>query len=267
MGDAGGEILTDISDGVATLTFNRPDVLNAFTDAMRAEIRDSLRAFATRDDIGCVMVIGAGKAFSAGGDVASMAALQDDNDTQVINDRLVMAAEVLDAIAALPQPLIAAINGAAAGAGMNLALACDMRLASEKAVFAQAFVKIGLVPDWGGFQNLTRIVGTGKAMELMMTGERIDAAEALRLGLVNRVIGRDEFAAETRAFAKALAKGPRDTLAAIKRGVRLGADETLQDVLAFERETQVNLFLSEDAREGMRAFLEKRPAKFSGEKP
>ncbi|MEW6298765.1 MAG: enoyl-CoA hydratase-related protein [Thermodesulfobacteriota bacterium] len=153
-------------------------------------------------------------------------------------------------------------NGAAAGAGMNLALVCDVRLGSDQARFAESFVKIGLVPDWGGFYFLTRLVGTSKALELMMTGDLIDAEEALRLGMLNRVFAHTAFHAEALHFVRKLATGPAETLARIKRGVYLGAVGTLEEVLAYERDAQTAVFLSADAKEGTRAFLEKRPPLF-----
>lgn len=256
------EVLTAVEQGVATVTLNRPEAMNAFSDDMRGTLLEHLRALAGRGDVGCVVITGAGKAFCAGGDIASMVALQEAGDDSVVESRIAMSGRVLQQIRELPQPVLAAVNGAAAGAGMNLALACDIRLASSAAIFAESFVKIGLVPDWGGFQFLSRLAGSAKAMELMMTGERIDAAEAHRLGLVNKVIPAESFAAEVGEYAARLAAGPRAALAAIKRGVYLGAAGTAAEVLDYEREIQGELFLSSDAREGMRAFLAKRPPEF-----
>jgi len=256
------QISSSVSDGVAMIVLNRPEAMNAFSDVMREGLLACLTDFSERDDVRCVIITGAGKAFGAGGDIASMATLQDDGDTSVIESRIAASGKILQVIRTMPQPVVAAINGAAAGAGMNLALACDMRLASSSAIFAESFVKIGLIPDWGGFQSLSQIVGTAKAMELMMLGDRIDAAEAFRLGLVNRLIPADKFEAEVRAFAASLASAPRQALAAIKRGIYLGVEGTAGDVLAFESGEQSKLFLSADAREGMRAFLEKRSPVF-----
>lgn len=258
------EVLSAVQDGVATITLNRPEVMNAFSDAMRPALGDALAEMGGRDDVGCIVITGKGKAFCAGGDIASMTALQDANDTAVIERRIEESGWVLQAIRRARQPVIAAINGAAAGAGINLALACDMRLASSAAIFSQSFVKIGLVPDWGGFASLTRLVGAAKAMELMMTGDRFDAAEADRLSLLNRVIPAESFVEEVTVFAQRLANGPRRALEVIKRGVTLGETGTAQEVLAFETREQIDLFLSADAREGMRAFMEKRAPRFNG---
>jgi 2-(1,2-epoxy-1,2-dihydrophenyl)acetyl-CoA isomerase len=254
--------LCAVQDGVATITLNRPEVMNAFSDDMRGALYDSLVTMGARDDVGCIVITGSGKAFCAGGDIASMVALQDADDVSVVGRRIAESGRVLQRIRETRQPVLAAINGAAAGAGINLALACDMRLASSAAIFSESFVKIGLVPDWGGFQSLTRLVGTAKAMELMMLGDRFDAGEADRLGLLNRVIPADDFAAEVDKFARHLASGPRAALEVIKRGVYLGESGSAEDILEFEAREQATLFLSDDAREGMRAFMEKRPAAF-----
>lgn len=257
------QILFECSDGLATITLSRPEAMNAFGGSMREDLLQALRDAAADVAVRCVVVTGAGKAFCAGGDVASMVELQARNDVSVITDRMHVGAEVVQLIRAMPKPVIAAINGAAAGAGMNLALACDMRLAADTARFSASFVKLALVPDWGGTYLLTRLVGTAKAMELMMTGDRLDAAEALRLGLVNRVVASDAFRQEVMAFARRLAEGPAETLAHIKRATLIGAAGTLSDALRTEEAAQAELFLSADAREGMRAFVEKRPPKFN----
>lgn len=256
-------ILTDVAEGVATITLNRPKAMNAFEDGMRETLLARLDAFSTDTSVRCVIITGAGKAFCAGGDIVSMAALQDRNDTAVIEERMTLAARVIQTIKTMPQPVVAAVNGAAAGGGMNLALACDMRLASDRAIFAESFVKIGLVPDWGGFSLLPQLVGTAKAMELMMLGERIDADQALRLGLLNHVYPHDEFTSAVEGFTRKLATGPSETLARIKQGVYLGARDSLADGLAYEYRTQREMFLSDNAREGMRAFIEKRPPEFA----
>jgi 2-(1,2-epoxy-1,2-dihydrophenyl)acetyl-CoA isomerase len=253
-------LLFEASDGVAILTLNRPEVMNAFEDGMREALFDQLEACAADPNIRAIVITGAGKAFCAGGDIASMAKLQEDNDVSIVETRMNIAGQVIQQIRRMPQPVLAAINGAAAGGGMNLALACDLRIASDRAVFAESFVKIGLVPDWGGFDFLTKLVGTSKAMELMMLGDRIDAAEAHRLGLVNRVVPDAEFRDEAAKLARRLADGPPETLAAIKEGVYRGVDSSLPETLAYEYKTQRRLFLRDDAREGMKAFLEKRPA-------
>ena len=261
--DDSSALLFDLADGVATLTINRPKVLNAFSDEVREAFRERLNALEHDADVRVVVITGTGRAFSAGGDIANMVELQANNDDSTITRRIGVAAEVMAGIRRIRKPVVAAINGPAAGGGLNLALGCDIRLGSTAAVFSQAFVKIGLVPDWGGFHSLTRLVGTGKAMELMMTGERIDAHEAYRLGLLNQLYEADEFDERVRTFVRRLAGGPAQALAYIKDGVAIGATGVPADVVAFEERVQTELFLSADAREGMDAFLEKRPPKFA----
>ncbi|MDP6342503.1 MAG: enoyl-CoA hydratase-related protein [Alphaproteobacteria bacterium] len=256
------QILADVSEHVGTITLNRPEAMNALHGDMREVLLAILEGFASDRRVRSVVVTGAGKAFCAGGDIAAMAERQGEEDTSGMDRTLVTVGRVLHQLRGMPQPVVAAVNGAAAGGGMNLALACDMRLGSENTLFAQSFVKIGLVPDWGGFAFLTRLVGTAKAMEIMMLGERIGAEEAHRLGLLNRLLPANGFMDQVREFAGRLAAGPPETLAAIKRGVYLGADASLAEVLAYEHRSQRTAFLSDDAREGIRAFLEKRPPRF-----
>ena len=258
------ELICDVEGGIATITFNRPEVMNAFSDEMRGALHQHLESIAGDPAVRCVVLTGAGNAFCAGGDVASMVQLQAENNTEVVEERMQVGSQVMQLIRRLPQPVVAAVNGAAAGGGLNLALGCDLRLASEDAIFSQAFVKIGLVPDWGGFHFLTQLVGTAKALELMMTGDRIDAHQALALGLVNQGYGRDEFRDRARTFAERLAAGPAEAIARIKEGVYVGAERSLAEALSFEYRAQRSLFLGEDAREGMQAFVEKRRPKFGG---
>ncbi|MBI2800618.1 MAG: enoyl-CoA hydratase/isomerase family protein [Gammaproteobacteria bacterium] len=253
----------EITDRVGTITLNRPEVMNAFGGTMREDLLASLAKAAADPTVRCVIITGSGSAFSAGGDIANMRELQSNNDATPITARMEIGARVVHLIRDMPKPVIAAVNGAAAGAGMNLALACDLRYASSSAKFAASFVKIGLVPDWAGHYLLTRVVGTARAMELMMLGERIDAQEAWRLGIVNRVLPAENFQETARELARQFAHGPAAALAAIKRGVYLGAAGTLDEVIAYETIAQRAMFLSDDAREGMRAFMEKRAPRFA----
>ncbi len=255
-------ILYTVADRLGTITLNRPEVMNALGGTMREDLLASLEQAEHDPDVRCVIITGAGSAFCAGGDIASMVDMQNRNDASVLAQRMTLGGKVVQFIRQMTKPVIAAINGAAAGAGMNLALACDIRYGSDRARFAESFVKIGLVPDWGGHYLLTQLVGTSRALELIMTGDRIDAEEAYRLGLINRIFPHDSFLEEVRKFAARLAEGPAETLAQIKRGVYLGATGTLAETLAHEEQAQAGVFLSADAREGMRAFLEKRAPQF-----
>ncbi len=257
------EILTEIRDGVGWITLNRPEVLNAFTDPMRESLLGALEQFSDAPEVRCVVITGAGRAFCAGGDVASMAKLQDENETEIIERRMVVGGQVVQLLRRMRQPIIAAVNGPAAGAGANLALACDIRLGSDKAVLSESFVKIGLVPDWGGFYFLPQLVGTAKALELMMSGDRLGAQDAKEWGLFNHVFAPETFHEAVRQYAEKIAQGPLETLSQIKAGVYLGATESLEQALAFEHRTQKGLFLSADAREGMKAFLDKRVPQFN----
>ncbi|MGE0822063.1 MAG: enoyl-CoA hydratase/isomerase family protein [Candidatus Binatia bacterium] len=256
-------VLYDVVDRVGLITLNRPEVMNAFSGTMREDLLRALQQAEADPGVRCLVITGAGRAFCAGGDIASMVELQNRDDTLVIHQRMAIGAQVVHLLRKLSKPVIAAVNGAAAGAGMNLALACDMRFAAESAKFAESFVKIALVPDWGGTYFLTQLVGAAKAMELMMSGDRIDTAEALRLGILNRVYPDDTFREDVMAFARQLAAGPASTLAYIKRAVYIGATGSLSESLSYEEQAQPQVFLSADAREGMRAFLEKRRPQFS----
>ena len=161
------QVLYEVSDRVGVVTLNRPEVMNAFGGSMREDLFSLLRRAAADTDVRCVAITGAGKAFCAGGDIAGMAELQARGDGTTVPQRMKIGAQVVELIRSMPKPVIAAVNGAAAGAGMNLALACDMRFAAESARFSESFVKIALVPDWGGTHLLTRLVGTAKAIEFI----------------------------------------------------------------------------------------------------
>ena len=256
------QILFDVTRHVATVTLNRPEAMNALAGDMRQILLQGLAGYASDANVRCIVITGAGTAFCAGGDIAAMTKWQTESDTSVLEATLGTAEKVVRLLRALPQPVIAAVNGPAAGGGMNMALACDMRLGCERTLFSESFVKIGLIPDWGGFQSLTRLVGAAKAIELMMTGDRIGAEDALRLGLLNQLFPMDSFADQVQAFAQRLASGPPQALAAIKRGVYFATQASLDEVLDYEHENQAALILSGDAREGMRAFMEKRPPVF-----
>ncbi|MGR8949219.1 MAG: enoyl-CoA hydratase/isomerase family protein [Gammaproteobacteria bacterium] len=257
------ELLFDVDNNVGTITLNRPELMNAFGDNTRTSLLEILIAAETNDEVGCVVITGAGKAFAAGGDINSMRAQQDNDDSATITARMATAGEVVTLIRRMRKPVIAAVNGAAAGGGVNLALACDLRYASSKAILVQSFVKIGLMPDWGGHYLLPRLVGTAKALELCMLGERIDANKALELGLLNDVFPADEFAERVREIALKLANSPRDTLAAIKHCTYFSGHNTFEDTLRKEQAMQAELFLSDNAKEGMRAFIDKRTPRFN----
>ena len=251
-----------VRDHVATITLNRPDKLNAFTGTMREDLLDALRECEDDADVRVVVITGAGRAFCAGGDVEYMSGLQKSGDVESFRKLLDAGGDVILGIATLAKPVIAAINGVAAGAGCNLALACDYRIAAETAKLSESFVRIGLHPDWGGTWLLPRLVGRSKAMEILMTGRMVDAAEALAIGMVDRVAS--DLAAAVEELARALAAAPPLALAEIKRALLASETNDLRSQIELESEHQLACFRSGDAAEGMAAFFEKRTPRFSG---
>lgn len=242
---------------VATITLNRPDKLNAFTGTMREDLLAALRTCESDAAIRVVVITGAGRAFCAGGDVEYMSGLQKSGDVASFRKLLDAGRDVILQIATMPKPVIASINGVAAGAGCNLALACDYRIASEQAKLSESFVKIGLHPDWGGTWFLPRLVGRSRAMEILMSGRMVEAAEALRIGMIDRIAS--DLIAETEQLAKTFAAGPPIALAGIKRAV---STDGLREQIELESEHQLRCFSSKDAAEGMAAFFEKRAPRF-----
>jgi len=254
-------ILSETRDEITTITLNRPDKLNAFSGTMREDLVAALRSAA-----GLVVVItGAGRAFCAGGDIELMSSLQKNRDTEAFRKLLDAGREVVMQIATMPRPVIASVNGVAAGAGCNLALACDYRIASDSAKFAQSFVRIGLHPDWGGTWFLPRAVGRSAAFEMMATGRIVDAEEALHIGLADRVAPAASLGDETQKLARAIASGPPLAIAAIKRSLSVSERNDLKTQIDLETKNQLEAFKSNDFAEGMAAFFEKRPPTFKGD--
>src|SRR5436309_772914 len=211
-------VLLAESGGVGTLVLDRPGKLNAFGGDMREQLVAALGAAAAHGGIRALVITGAGRAFSAGGDVHHMAGLKASGESfAAVRPLLELGRAAILRLASLPFPTIAAVNGPAAGAGLNLALACDLRIASDQATFGETFVRIGLHPDWGGTYFLPRLVGLARALELCWTGELISAAEALRIGLVERVVPHDELSAAARALADRLAASPAASVRLMKR--------------------------------------------------
>ena len=249
-----------VADGIARITLNRPDRLNSFTRAMHSELREAL------DDLGdarVVVITGAGRGFCAGQD---------------LNDRAVSPGEAVDLgesveeswnplirrLAALPQPVIARVNGVAAGAGANIALACDLVVAAKSAKFIQSFAALGLIPDSGGSWHLPRLVGQARALGLALTGEPLPAERAAEWGLIWKCVEDDALDAEVDALAARLAALPPLGLAAIKAIIRTTGARTLDEELDLQRDEMRRLGFTADYREGVAAFLEKRPAIFTG---
>jgi 2-(1,2-epoxy-1,2-dihydrophenyl)acetyl-CoA isomerase len=254
------------ADGVATLLLNRPEKLNAFDIPMSEELAAALEAVEARG-ARALVVTGAGRAFSAGGDIRFMVDLkQRESGYEGLAPLVEGGGSAVARLAALPFPTIAAVNGPAAGGGLNLALACDLVVASEQATFGQTFVRIGLHVDWGGSCFLPRRVGLAKALELCWTGDMIDAHEALRIGLVEHVWPHDRFPGEVKALAGRLAAASQASVRLAKQSLRAGLSRTLAQCLAAETEAQAECWASPDSDEGVRAFVEKRQAAFGAGK-
>ncbi|HEY0406570.1 MAG TPA: enoyl-CoA hydratase-related protein [Pyrinomonadaceae bacterium] len=244
---------------IRTITLDRPEKLNAFAGHMRRDLAEALEQSASARDVRVIIITGAGRGFCAGADVAYMAELMERNDVDEFTRLLGAGRRVVTAIREMSKPVIAAINGAAYGAGFNLALACDLRLAAESASFSQSFVKVGLHPDWGGTYFLPRMLPSNMACEMFFLGDAIKAERALALGLVNRVVPDAELMRETRQLAERLRDAPFRSIAAAKHAVYMSDNSSLERMLQYETEAQLQCFESEEARERVRAFLEKRP--------
>jgi enoyl-CoA hydratase len=254
-------VLWEVADGVGTLTVNRPKQLNALDVRTLEEIGEVIAAVAADAAVRAVVVTGAGeKAFVAGADIAAMSRLGPLEARRFAE----LGHRVLDALEALAVPTVAAVNGFALGGGCELAMACDLVYASERARFGQPEVNLGLVPGFGGTQRLTRRVGLMRAKELVLSGEPIDAATAKAIGLALDVLPSDRLLEHARAKARTIASRGPVAVAQAKRVLQAGADVDLRTACELERQAFAALFGTDDAREGMRAFLEKRPAVFKG---
>jgi enoyl-CoA hydratase/carnithine racemase len=250
-------------EGILTITLDRAEKLNAFAGHMRRDLGETLERAGSDDDVRVVVITGAGRAFCAGGDVAAMDDMMAREDADEFARTLGAGRRVVTAIREMVKPVVASINGVASGAGFNLALACDLRIAAESARFSQSFVKVGLHPDWGGTYFLPRMVPSNIACEMFFLGDAIDSSRALALGLVNRVVPDDQLAAETERLAVRLRDAPPESIAAAKHAVYMSHHAELEEMLQYETEAQLRCFQTTDAREGVRAFLEKRAPRFN----
>ncbi len=257
------DLLEQHADGVVTLTMNRADRLNALSDAMVAALVEALPRLGADPAVGAIILTGAGRGFCAGGDVKTMAGRHDATFEQRLE-----ALRAMQLVARLlyttPKVIIGMVNGVAAGAGMAIALACDLRLAAASARFATAFGGIGFSGDFGINWSLTRLVGGARARELMFLGEMLDAAAALRLGLVTRCVPDADLLAETTSLARRIAAGPRVAFGYMKRNLNAAATEPLDAVLELEAMHQIRASCTEDHQEARTAFVEKRPPVFRG---
>lgn len=257
-------ILTSVTDHIGTITLNRPGRLNAFDGVMREELVQGTREIIGHPDVRAIVLTGTGRAFCAGADVDYMGDALEREDYDAAMGLVLSGGEVVRMLRQAPQPVLGSLNGPAAGGGANLALACDLRLASEHAAIGQVFHKIGVHPDMGGTYFLPRLVGPSKALELIWSAEMIPAERCLELGLVSRVVAHDQLPAETASWAARLAELPPIAARAAKQAVYRSDDHDLAGMLEQEAEIQLACFRSEDAREGMAAFREKRAPKFKG---
>ncbi len=253
-------IIVEKETGVATITLNRAQALNAFVPEMNKELLDALREAERDTSVRCLMITGAGRAFCAGQDLKGRTPDQKGSLGASLREKY---NPLIRQIRQSEKIVLAAVNGVAAGAGCNLALACDLRVASEEAKFIQSFVRVGLAPDSGGSFILPRLVGISKAMELLLLGDAVDAQEALRIGLVARVFPAAEFTQSAREIAEKIAQGPR-SLGLIKRAVNHAMMPQLESDLDYEAHLQEIAGRSADYDEGVRAFLEKRAPVFKG---
>ena len=250
----------DVANRIATLTINRPDKLNALNDATMAALGEAIDQVRARADVGGVIITGAGRAFVAGADIAELRT-KNAVEAHALSRR---GQAVFRHIELLTKPVVAAVNGFALGGGCELAMACHVRIASESAKFGQPEVKLGILPGYGGTQRLPRLVGTGRALQLLLTGETIDAAEAFRIGLVNAVVPPGELLTAAHALLLQMLANGSLALAHCIDAVHRGAALSLDEALALEAAQFALLSASADMREGTAAFLEKRPPRFTG---
>jgi len=251
----------ETDDGVATITLNRPDALNSLEGTLKRELLAALRDAGRDPAVRVVVLTGAGRAFCAGQDLKER--LQPDPTPLDVEVRERFN-PIVQAIRSMDKPVIAAINGVAAGAGASLAFACDLRIAAEPASFVLAFGRIGLVPDSGATWLLPRLVGLGRATELMLLPDPVSSADALRIGLANRVVPAEELMAAAHAMAAALAAAAPRSLALTKRAIRRSLEATFEESIDYEASLQGIAGRTADHAEGLAAFVEKRPPKFSG---
>jgi len=259
------EAIIFTTDGpIATIRLNRPDKLNAFGGPMREEILDALGRISADESIRVLIVTGEGRGFSAGGDIDHLKQLRESRNEEGFRLVLKNGQDITRLMRALPKPVIAAINGPCAGAGFSFALGCDIRIASDVATFGASFARIGLHPDWGGSWLLPRLVGTAGASELIFTATMISAAEAERIGLVNRVVPHDQLMPKALELAGTIAQNAPRVLRLAKESIYKSVISDLETAFARENQVQTDCFYSEDFLEGLTAFKERRKPQFKG---
>lgn len=252
----------EVAQGVATITLNRPEVYNALNDGITYELQDAWRLVAKDDQVRVVVLTGAGKAFCSGQDLKAVSGQEKRSFMESLQKRY---NPIIRAMRSLPKPIICRLNGVAAGAGCSLALASDMIIASEEATLIEVFINIGLVPDSGSAYFLPRLVGMAKAFELCTMGSRVKAAEALQLGLINRVTNADQLDAVVKEYTDYFAQAPTKSIGLIKKMLGKSTTSGLDEMLDYEAYCQEIAGSSHDYKEGVTAFLEKRKAVFKGQ--
>ena len=251
-------LLTEIKNGVGIITLNRPDKLNAFNDELTFQLQDALKGMERNKDVRAIIITGSGRGFSAGQDLQSRSISQDMGERPSLGDSIRRRYNpVITKIRRMEKPVIAAVNGVAAGAGASLAFACDFRIVSENASFIQSFTKVGLVPDSGSTFMLPRLIGVTKAFELMLSADKLKADEALKLNLVNEVVKQDDVLAKSLELAEKLAKGPTKAFGLTKRAINNAIFHDLEELLEYEAGLQEIAGRSDDFAEGVKAFVEK----------
>ena len=259
-------ILTENDGAVRTITLNRPEVLNAFNKPLSRAMTKALQEAGEDNSVRCLVITGAGRAFCSGQDLVEVADRLEGDDPIEFGSRIRNYYNPIVAkIRAMEKPVIAAVNGVAAGAGCSLAIGCDLRIAADTASFIQAFVNVGLVPDVGSTYMLPRLIGVSRAMEMAFTGGKVSAEEALRIGLVNQVVPGDRLQATVNEFARKLASLPTRTIGLTKRAIDAAWNAELESQLDLEATFQAEAAKTRDYREGVAAFVEKRKPQFRGE--
>lgn len=250
----------DVKNGIATICLNRPEKLNAFNAEMNREVKDAVKSASSDDAVRCIVITGEGRAFCSGQDLAGL----DENldHGKLLRDHY---GPMVNQIRKCEKPIVAAVNGVAAGAGFSLALACDFRIISEHASFINAFIHVGLIPDSGNLFYLTRLIGEAKATELAILGDKVRADEAVRLGLANLEIPADKWEEEVEAYAARLAGLPTKAIGLIKRSLKSASELSFEDYLEQEAQGQRIAGLTADHKEGVNAFMEKRKPVYTGQ--
>lgn len=258
-------IQTTLSNGIFTITLNRPDKLNSFIFEMANQLKEALHRAESDDEVRCVLLTGEGRAFCAGQDLAEATEVSNDPDrdlSEIVHHTYI---PIIKGIRKLEKPVVCAVNGTAAGAGANIALACDIVIASEEASFIQSFSQIGLIPDSGGTYILPRLIGLARATALTFLGEKVSAKEAVEMGLIWKAYPADKYMDEAKAIASKLAKMPTKGFGLTKRGFNAGFSNSLEEQMKLEAKLQAEAGQTHDYNEGVKAFIEKRKPEFKGQ--